>query len=178
MGRKVSGYAHGMTRQYIPESFENRDDAEPVTVWISQPTEKQKREILAQSKTELLYSEDGEILTDADGLPRIKPDLDGSIAWYSMICARFVSTVANYEAADGSPITTGKLLAEHGETSFITEIGAEVISGASLKEEEKKTLSERSDSSSQQIRHSIGTVTNAKSNGSTGGADAAPMPTA
>ena len=170
MARKVAGYAHGQRRQFIPESYDNHQDSEPVTVTIEQPTEAEKREMLAQSKTELMYDDQGVMLIDADGLPRIKPNIDASIAWYASIVSKFVVSVANYTGADGAPISAGKDLARHGETSFITEIGAEILTGTSMSDGQKKDLSACSDLSKVKTPPLNGIATNAKPNGSTGAA--------
>ncbi len=145
MARKVPGYAHGKERKYLPEAFDNRTDEEPITIWIKTPTERQKREVMQMAAASIETNDQGEAVTDSDGIPQMKIDLAYSMRWQNSVIVKFVSRVENYTGSDGNPIATGEQLLDHGETEIVSELSAEILTGLSLGEDEKKHLPGSSD---------------------------------
>ena len=64
MARKVPGFAHGTERKFLPESFENRSDEEPITVWIKTPTEREKREVMSTAAATVETTKNGDAVLD------------------------------------------------------------------------------------------------------------------
>ena len=162
MARKVPGYAHGKERKYLPEAFENRDDEEPIAVWIKTPTERQKREVMQMAAASIETDDQGDAVTDSDGIPQMKIDLAYSMRWQNSVIVKFVSRVENYNGSDGNPIATGQELLDHGETEIVSELSAEILTGLSLDESEKKSLPDLSDITANQTRAPDGIATNAE----------------
>lgn len=127
--RTVPGPVPGVVRPFIPSAFENRNDPIPVKVWIKQPTEDDKRKFDAATKLQLRMegSEMRAVIPGGAELER----------WRDLV-SKFVEKVENYSAPDGNAIDNGKKLAEHGETEFLKEIAHEIMTAASLSEQEKK----------------------------------------
>ena len=138
MGRSVKGPKPGNEREYIPESFGNKEDPEPIKVWIQDPTEGEKRK-LTLLQTELGF-ENGEILRDSDGAPQIHITLEAMSKFQQSAILAHVVRVANYEVR-GVAIVDGETLAEHGETELIADVALEITTGFSLVEAEKKRSS-------------------------------------
>ena len=158
MARRVPGYASGKERKFIPESFENRSDDAPIAVWIRTPTEREKREVMSTAAANVETDSDGAAVLDESGAPRIKLDLEYSIRWQNAVVKRFVSRVENYGSSADTPIETAADLLEHGETEILSEVAAEILTGLSLADEEKKHLPGLSDTSPNQIQAPNGIV--------------------
>lgn len=126
MARKVPGFASGEERKFMPESFGNRNEDDPVLVFIKTPTEREKREVMQTAAATVGADGDGEI------------DLAASMRWQAAVIEKFVTRVAGYVASDGSTIDTAARLVEHGETEIVSEVAAEILTGLSLSDEEKK----------------------------------------
>ena len=159
MGRKVHGPRPGLSREYIPEAFNNRDDLEPITVTINDPTEGEKRRF-ALMQTELGY-ENGEVVREADGSPRIHITLDSMAKFQKAAISKHVERIENYEVR-GIKIKNAQRLLEHGETELIAEIALEVTTGFSLSETEKKPVGELSASKRAESPPSNGTAENVR----------------
>ena len=153
MARTVKGPKPGVRREYIPESFGNRKDAEPIKVWIQDPTEGEKRK-LTLMQTQLGF-ENGEILRDSDGAPQIHITLEAMSKVQQEAILAHVVRVANYEVR-GVAIVDGETLAEHGETELIADVALEITTGFSLAESEKKQSGGSSDSKQAEIQASDG----------------------
>lgn len=167
MSRKVHGPAPGGCREYLPESFENRGEPDPIVVSISDPTEAEKRALtLLQTDVEF---EGGEIVRDSDGSPRIQITLAAMAEFQKKAVLAHVSKVTNYEVR-GVSIIDGASLAEHGETELIAEVALEITTGLSMTEDEKKPLSGFSDSTQAEIPRSNGSAENVQEAGSLSGA--------
>ena len=155
MARTVKGPKPGNQREYIPEAFGNKEDPEPIRVWIQDPTEGEKRK-LTLLQTELGF-ENGEILRDADGAPQIHITLEAMSKFQQAAILAHVAKVANYEVR-GVAIVDGATLAEHGETELIADVALEITTGFSLAEAEKKRSSGLSGSKPAEIPASAGTA--------------------
>ena len=158
MGRSVKGPKPGDQREYIPEAFGNREDAEPIKVWIQDPTEGEKRK-LTLLQTELGF-ENGEILRDSDGAPQIHITLEAMSKFQQSAILAHVVRVENYEVR-GVAIVDGETLAEHGETELIADVALEITTGFSLAEAEKKRSGGLSGSRQAEIPASAGTAQSA-----------------
>lgn len=136
MARNIEGPKPGDSREFIPASFNNREDDEPIVVMISDPTEAQKRK-LQLMQTEIHFN-NGEIAKDEEGNPLINVTLEAMAKHQRAAVIGHVSKVTNY-VVRGVEIKDGHTLAEHGETELLAEIALEVTTGFSLNEAEKKT---------------------------------------
>jgi len=160
MGRKVNGPRPGLSREFIPEAFDNRQDLQPITVVINDPTEGEKRRFTLM-QTELGY-ENGEVIRDVDGSPRITITLEAMSQFQEAAIAAHVERIENYEVR-GINITTAQRLIDHGETELIAEIALEITTGFSLSDVEKKRASGLSDSKEVETPPSNGTAEDARS---------------
>ena len=154
MARMVTGPAPGGEREFIPAAFDNRQDPDPLKVWIKDPTEGDKRELISLQATL------------QDGTPALEMDFQTMMRWQCEVVRRHVSKVYGYTVR-GIEITDGKSLADHGETELIAEISLEVFSAASLSDDEKKSSSEPSDFTPDQAMSLGGTACNARSEATT-----------
>ena len=136
MGRKVSGPRPGDEREFVPESFENHLESEPVKIWIKDPTEGEKRR-LQLMQTEL-QTNGGDILRDSEGTPQITITLEAMNRHQEAAIRGHVTRVSGYEVR-GVEIKTGQDLIDHGETEFISETALEITTALSLTAEQKKT---------------------------------------
>lgn len=173
MTRKVPGPPQGKERKFIPESFNNRTDDQPITVWIKTPTERQKREAMQEAAPTIEKNADGVAAVDSDGAPIVAFDLAASMKWQNAIVKNFCTKIENYNAADGSPIAASEDLIEHGETEIVAEVAAEILTGLSLGDEEKKPLGGSSNSTQKTTPPPVGTATTADRQGSQPSAGAA-----
>jgi hypothetical protein len=151
--RKISGYPPGELRKYIPESYNNRKDKQPVTVWIKQPSERDKRAINAYGRKTKVYIHDKTKPAEID---------DGeSQERMSLAISRCVEKVENYSTASGVAIDNGDKFAEHAEDDFFYEVYKEIQSSLSLTDEQVKKSSGSSDISNRVIQVAPGVATNA-----------------
>ena len=164
MGRKVTGPKPGGSRYFVPASFENRKDPEPIRVEIKDPTEAEKR-TLTLLQTELGFA-NGEIARDANGAPQINVTLEAMANFQKQAVLAHVVSVENYEVRE-IEIVDGATLAEHGETEILAEVALEITTGMSLGEHEKKQSSALSTSKTQKKKASNGIAKNARSKAST-----------
>jgi len=151
---KTQGYAGGKTRTYIPEALGNRERQSPVLVNIRQPTNGERRELMANGQ-KIAKRNDGGVEMDALDVLRFQRSA----------VEKFVATVVNYANPDGEVISTGAQLWEHGEDDLVLEVAAEILSGKPVSTEEKKHSSEPSDSKSQEMQVSSGTAASAEQQG-------------
>ena len=121
MARKAHGRPPGVEYEFIPTSFGNDKDDDPVTFWISPPDHNGRRALVSFHTIELSLNE--------------------SIQAMEKAARQYVKRVENYTAPDGSEIKNGKDLAKSGETLFLKEILDECLGATELDEEEKKDLS-------------------------------------
>jgi len=150
MARKVLGPKPNQVREFVPESFDNRQDPEPVTVWIKDPSEGEKRQLVA-----LQHEMQGDQV-------KLNADLSVMVAWQTETVRKHVTKVSNYSMR-GVEITGGAQLADHGESEILAEVALEIFTASSLDEDEKKQSSERSVCSTAAIQVSGGTADNATS---------------
>ena len=136
MGRSVEGPAPGGSREYIPEAFDNAEDPDPIVMTLADPTEAQKRKL--QIMQTALEFNGGELVRDPDGSPIINITLEAMAKFQRAAVIGHVTKVVNYQVR-GVEITTGHLLAEHGETELLAEVALEITTGMSLSVGEKKT---------------------------------------
>ena len=125
MGRKIKGPSPDRVREFIPEAFDNRQDPDPYKVWIKDPTESDKRQLVA-----LQTSLEG-------GAPAAAVDLASMIRWQQQAVELHVERVEGYSMR-GIEITNGDSLAQHGESEIVAEVALEIFTAASLTELEKK----------------------------------------
>jgi hypothetical protein len=64
--------------------------------------------------------------------------MEGMLAWQLEAVSSHVKAISGYEVR-GINIDTGEKLAEHGETELISEIALEILTGAGISENEKKS---------------------------------------
>ena len=150
MARMVKGPRPGDEREFIPEAFENRRDPDPLKIWIKDPSEGEKRSLIA-----LQSSLQG-------GTPSLEMDLETMIKWQCETVRRHVVKVYGYTVRE-IEITNGEQLAEHGESELIAEVSLEVFQATSLSTDEKKLLSEPSDSTPDPVVSLAGIACDAKS---------------
>lgn len=148
MARSVSGPQPNALREFKPESFENHADPDPYKVWIRDPSEADKRNLISmQTGVEA-------------GAPAATVDLASMIAWQRRAVEVHVERVEGY-AMRGVEITDGKLLAEHGETEIVAEVAYEIFSATSLTEVEKKPSKKRRGCKSRKMKALNGIVESA-----------------
>ena len=125
MGRSIQGPRPDQVREFIPEAFDNRQDPDPYKVWIKDPTEADKRKLVAlQTSLEA-------------GAPAAAVDLASMIRWQQEAVKIHVERVEGYSMR-GVEITDGDSLANHGESEIVAEVALEIFTAASLTEQEKK----------------------------------------
>ena len=125
MGRSIQGPRPDQVREFIPEAFDNRQDPDPYKVWIKDPTEADKRKLVAlQTSLEA-------------GAPAAAVDLASMIRWQQEAVKIHVERVEGYSMR-GVEITDGDSLAKHGESEIVAEVALEIFTAASLTEQEKK----------------------------------------
>ena len=130
--RKVPGLSAGEVRPFIPEAFDNREDNEPITIWIKVPSEGDKRNIFRAMDAGI----------DSGG---IKVSVEHALAAQDRAIEMFVVKVDNYTANTGDPITDGAGLLKHGEDVIVREVAAAVLESAILSEQDKKKPGESLD---------------------------------
>jgi len=155
MARTVSGPRPGVEREYIPLAFENREDPDPLKVWIRDPSESDKRALIGLQMS-----------LQGTNTPSLDLSIDTMIKWQSEAVKRHVMKVAGYTVR-GVEITTGEELADHGESEIVAEVALELFAAASLDDDEKKQFEERSGSKLAATNLSDGIVGNVGSSGGT-----------
>ena len=154
MARKVLGPKPNEVREFVPASFDNREDPEPLRVWIKDPTEGEKRKLVA-----LQHEMQGDQI-------KLNADVSVMVAWQTETVRRHVTKVSNYSMR-GVDITNGDQLADHGESEILAEVALEIFTAASLDKDEKKHSDERSDFSTETTPRSNGTADNVSGSVST-----------
>jgi hypothetical protein len=147
--------------------FEPLIDGKPseVLVTMRAPTEARKRAYTAARFVRIVSTKEGD--AESHETPESSEEARRSLF------ADCVLKVVGYEMANGTAVTTGEQLAEHGESVIVYAVENEILAAMSLKTVEKKTSAESSASSAAQV-HSIGTAGSAGPLGSTLTGDAAP----
>lgn len=125
MARSVSGYKAGTTRVFIPKSFDNHLDSEPVKITITAPTLREQRALYNHALNAQNVTDEG-----------VNVSFEKSLQMYEAAIKSHVVQISNYAQSDGTPIATGSDLAEHGELDFIVEVASEILEGG--KDSEKK----------------------------------------
>lgn len=151
MARRLKGPPPGDVRKFVPESYGNRDDADPVVVWIKQPTELERRRIDAgQEPVAFARDRDGKPRRDGNDNLVMTVDLRQIIDRQVDAISLFVTRVDGYELSSGEAIDDGASFAENGEPDFIAEVYLEIMEKMSLTDDEetgeKKALNEPSSS--------------------------------
>lgn len=170
--RKVKGPPAGVERTYVP-----RVGGDPIRVVIKNPTEADKRRIFSSLRTSVKLGADGKAELGPDGKPVVEVSLGDGEAWKREALKLCVVRIEDYTGTSGAPIVTGDDLAEHGETEIIEDVAAEIITGFSLTEEQKKTPARPSGSSSPATPAQGGTASSADASSSAAPADAMPPST-
>ena len=143
MSRQMKGYLSGQERRFVPLFDGNRDDASPVVVWIKTPTRRQKREIESdRSVVRFAVDDSFAPLFDDKNRPIFEIDNEEATRRTHAAISSCVSRVENYTREDGSLISSGKDLAEYGETPILAEVYQEIMSEMSFGELEKKVSGE------------------------------------
>jgi len=138
MARKLQGFTPNSEREYVPAAFGNRQDPDPVRVWIRQPTERDKREVEGDcSVIRFAIDDAGSPLRDSDGNLLMQVDNEEAMRRHHRALERFVVRVENYDCPSGG-ISTGKDLAEHGETAIVTEVYGEIMTSLTPSVDESK----------------------------------------
>lgn len=131
MGRKIRSYAPDEVRKYIPSAYGNRDDKDPVAVWIRNPTEKQRRKIDVVGSDVVLR---GDPRGDPDKLEMSVNKEDGLLRQYAAI-EECVIKIANYSAelvseagtAETVEICDAETLIKYGEREIVTEVANQIL---------------------------------------------------
>ena len=153
MARNLAGgIAPGTERAYVPQSGGNGEDPDPIVVWFTQPTEKDRRWIVGDVR--IANGESQSTLRDQQ-------------AWIEKSVLRFVTSVSGYGGADGQPIDTAERLVEHGETEILAEVGQAILVSTEMTDAEKKHFAERGGSTRATTLRSAGTVANVERAAST-----------
>jgi hypothetical protein len=140
--RTILGPKPGELRKYVPTAFGNNLEANPVTVWIRNPTERKKRELFSHnSKTRIALGPNGKPLLGPDGKPSaIEVEVASAVDHQNKMVADCVEKVENYIFC-GVTVTDGALLAEYGEREIVAEVADEVLLALSLTVDERKNFS-------------------------------------
>jgi len=152
----------------VPTAYDNIKDPTPVTVWLREPTERQRREIAAFGQTI-------RVTGDKDN-PTLTLDAVDDLAQQHQAVESCVEKVENYTACFTAPdgaietieITNGELLARYGEQLFVYEAAMQVLRAATPSEEVKKKSSGLPSSSLPVTVPSSGGATSASNKGLTG----------
>jgi hypothetical protein len=138
MALNFTGHKAHSEREYIPEAFGNRESTTPARVWISVPTERDKREIEAGGKAWRFKTDArGMPVMGADGSPQVEIDAGEITRRHHKAVEMCVVRVENYSTPDGE-IKTGADLSTHGKTEILTEVYKEIMSGMELSVDESK----------------------------------------
>ena len=133
MARSVNGHAAGTTRVFVPKSFNNNLDSDPVKITITAPTLREQRALYNHALNAQNVTDEG-----------VSVSFEKSLQMYEAALRAHIVQISNYTQADGTPIATGEDLAEHGELDFIVEVASEILEGgkdAEKKSEEPQNLS-------------------------------------
>ena len=138
---KLSGQPAGELREFTPEACGNRTDPKPCRVVLRNPTEAQKREILAQMKFALRLGPDGKPLMGADGKPQVDIDMGADTARRRRAIEECL--VAVHDLTRPGPNGTEIAVTEtdfltHAPTPLLDEVSDEALTGYSLSAEAKK----------------------------------------
>ena len=128
--RKVCGHKPGAEVKFVPTSFGNDRDDDPVTVWYRSPSERERRRLLAGGDEITVRQGD-------DGKPVVKTTSASNVDRQTRTIEALVVKVKNYTGRKG-PIANGEDLAEHGETEIVTEVFNELTSNLALTDDEQK----------------------------------------
>lgn len=121
----------GDTREWTPTTWDNHLDQDPIVITIKQPSEREKRALLAGRKTTYqMGTEDGE-------KPRIEMDTGEISRMNEKAVESFVVKVTNYSVG-GVDITDGAKLAEFGEFDIVRDAADEIMAGLEMTDAEKK----------------------------------------
>ena len=154
MGRIAKGEPpYGLTQIYTPKAYGNRDEADPVRIHYSLPTEAQRRTAMVGLD---VASEGWDISGNQGKL-------------FEQLCAICVNHVESYsrrgnvEAGEKEivPIRSAAEFAEFGETPFLVEMGMEIYLGTSLSKDESKNSEGSPDTSQAVTQVSDGTAASA-----------------
>jgi len=176
MSRKAEGQPPGHVRVYVPDVLGNSADEDPVRVWITNPTQAQRRGFHNQVKVLLKLDKGGKPVEDINGDIMAEAMHDEAAAWKRAALTECVDRVENYTRPDVErddsgatvldehgqprvkwvPIASGSDLYHHGEPEFVEDVAIEVITAFSLTVEVKKTSETSSDSTPQTIQASDG----------------------
>lgn len=163
----------GTLVKFVPQSFGNAEDPQPVTVYLRAPSEADKRDAL------VVLVGQAEAGPGAKDAVKVKTDQGEVTIGFSQEIekkgcrlARWVERVENYADSDGEPIATGADLWERGEYGFALEVDEAIGILMGLSVEERKNSAGSSASSQAATQASGGTASNVSPTASTGPATA------
>ena len=139
--RRVGGPVPGLIVPFVPRAFGNDRDPQPIVVRFTAPTEAQRR-ALKRPESLGAFALDpvtGKAELDAAGRVKVVLAPTDRTAERKRAVLDHVTSVENYEGADGQPIDDAKRLWEHGETEIVTEVADAILDSAGLTEAEKKS---------------------------------------
>jgi len=166
-------HAPGDVRRYVPKARGNREDPDPVVVWIKQPTERDYRAIACHAKDVAVDGGNG----DDPSKMRMYFSGDDIQAKQDYTVERFVDKVENY-SADYRDKDTGELLlsveivdgetlVQHGNQAIVSEVASEIMWGSKPTEDFAKKFVALSPGTQAKTIPPGGNAKNAKSMGST-----------
>lgn len=148
MARVALGPSPGSHVVYVPESFRNRSDPDPIVVTLLAPSEKERREIDIDSENPVFRDKSAE------------PSAERETAWQERMLNRFVVRIDKYTRG-AVPIDTADKLIQHGERALYFEVYTAVMGLLYLTDESAKFYAESLDSTPQATRLSGGTAATA-----------------
>lgn len=161
MARTARGKPAGELVKYIPSSYGNDTDSDPVTVFYSVPTERVRREIDNQEIVRVALDKDGKPVTDENGDNYVEVDLAAENRKQTALIEKCVEKVENYFRAGGEPIATGDDFAKYAEPRFFKEVVSEIGLSLSLEVDTAKKSDGLSGSCSAVTKASDGIADNA-----------------
>ena len=140
----------GTRVDYVPESFDNREDPEPVTVSLVVPSKADRQELDGANP----YASGADVTHEQ------------ALAWRHLLLRRFVAGVRNYRLED-LELATAEDLVLYGEELLENEVAAEIMRMLWLTVGQVKHSAGSFDSSPQMTRQADGTAASVESSGST-----------
>lgn len=155
MARRIQGLEQGSVRTFVPISFDNRADPEPVSFDYRVPTEAGYQNLSLLSfrafqcpKCKRVHRPKTE--TTCPGVETAEELVEqrrGQLELYRQVVKSFVDLGRNYEVR-GKKIDSGEALAQYGEDEFLAETALEVFGSARLSDSQKKSSVAQPSSSS------------------------------
>lgn len=162
--RRLASVRPGALVTYIPEADGNRADAHPMEVVYREPTERERRRLMAAGESLKVH-------VGEDGKPdTVETTSVDHVERQARVISELVTEVKNFEIHYGDDIVkikTGKELAEHGTTALVSEIFVRLSGAMELTGDEKKESPASSESQGLEIAGCNGTAEIVVAEGST-----------